>query len=459
MGNQQLLKVDNDFKPDDLVEHQEGSCISYVWRDQLEPHYELILPPQLKSKEIVLKFDRNKDAAFCVGIDKLYHRDYIGEEWAQGDRTPKNDATAIKVALVKYLNSNKVKVSVSSSEYMKCKKDQLRASFIETAKMVEEEGNFIFYYAGHSFTFEDTTSCILGTSDYIPNKKESGISGHDLVDWLNIAKCKANKVLLIFDCCSAKRLGEITVTKYTDGLNISKRLFAMCSSQAGEVTSSVDVLEHSIFTYFLLDHLKMPEFNIKNAIFETAYFCFSLSCLIVGYDVNTNDLYNGTFNPTLLVNSTPPNIGVNLRFGPRSTSPKPVVCLLKKFLPELVMEELHKATKNWMSFLIIEKALNYLSHKASSSEKLQKAIVSLLICSSAVLQYTHTNQDEKKFFLGNKNIFLQIAIAVSNKINFCELKNDHIILGLTNYIGLLRELRIDPSELHDLRKKISTENE
>ena len=293
MGDQPLIKIENYLKQHELVEHQEGSCIRYLWRDQLEHRYELILPTQLNSEETVMKFDYNKDAAFCVGIDKLYHQDYIGKKWAQEDRTPKNDATAIKVAFANYLNPNKVKVSISSSEYMKCKKDQLRDSFIETAKMVEEDGNFIFYYAGHGFTFEDTVSCILGTSDYNPSKKESEISEHDLVEWLNIAKCKANKVLLIFDCCSAKSLGE-TLTKYTDELNISKRFFAMCACQADEVASSVDALEHSIFTYFLLDHLKMPEFDIEKAIFETAHFCFSLSCLIVGYDVNTKELYHGT---------------------------------------------------------------------------------------------------------------------------------------------------------------------
>ena len=146
-----------------------------------------------------------------------------------------------------------------------------------------KNGNFIFYFAGYGFEWHDR--CVLVPADF--NKKgESGISGDELVQWLNDAKCKAKNVLFIFDCCYAGSLGE-TLTCHKR-LEFNSNLFAMCGCAAKEKLSSIGGLGHSIFTYFLLDYLNTSEYKgeikIEQAMDVIAELCFSFSCLVMVLD-------------------------------------------------------------------------------------------------------------------------------------------------------------------------------
>ena len=69
-------------------------------------------------------------------------------------------------------------------------------------------------------------------ADFNNEDEKFGISGDDLVDWLNVSQCKASNVLLIFDCCYAGNLGEGLV--YHNSLKITANLFAMCGCTSKE---------------------------------------------------------------------------------------------------------------------------------------------------------------------------------------------------------------------------------
>lgn len=77
-----------------------------------------------------------------------------------------------------------------------------------------------------------------------------------------------------------------------------------------------------------------------------------------------------------------------------------------------------------------------LTKKAKNLEtpNLQNCIVSVLFCSLAVLQSKH---DEGIMFLKTRNLFLQIALRVSDTISAYELTEDHVIIGLEDYMVVI----------------------
>ena len=138
----------------------------------------------------VSRFDHENNFAFCVGMDKC-----LTGEW---EEIITNDVKEMSTVLCTGLglNPNQVKVSLASvNGCMRTSKKGLRASFIECAKKVKENGNFIFYFAGHGYECGDR--CILSPTDFNKEHINSGISGDDLVTWLNFddARCKAHNLL------------------------------------------------------------------------------------------------------------------------------------------------------------------------------------------------------------------------------------------------------------------------
>ena len=407
-----------------------------------EPICAAISPKSIGS----LKIDNKKDFAFCVGIDELHHPVCAQEP---REEIVANDAIQMSIAFVNNLGltNEQVKISIASNESDDCTKHGLHTSFLACAEKVGENGNFIFYFAGHGFEWRNR--CVLMPADF--NKKgESGISGDELVQWLNDSKCKAKNVLFIFDCCYAGSLGE-TLTCH-NRLESNVNLFAMCGCAAKEKLSSIGGLEHSIFAFFLLEYLKKPEckgeIKIEQAIGYVAELCFILSSLIMIYDHKEKKLRHGTFTPRSFqriadirercVVCTPTTRGHN----------KDIEISLMNRFEQSVRERPHQMVQDWLQFTATTESLSILAKKVSSSKRLQKGIVSALLHSSALLQYIH--EDPGKSKLEKKNLFLQIAIRVSKEITFFNLKMDHMKIGLEHYIEAVKKLKINPSELYQL---------
>ena len=242
-----------------------------------------------------IRFDHNKDFAFCVGIDQQ-----LTDRTEQVDETINRDATEMQRTFLTTLglNPEQIKVSTASNACDDCTKKGLRDSFIKCAGKVKENGNFIFYFAGHGYELHDR--CILSPADFNKQDVSSGISGDDLINWVNIAECKASNVLFIFDCCYAGNLGELLTSD--ENLKTKANLYVMCGCAPKEKVTAISALRHSIFTYFLLDYLQAltcrGEINVRQAMEIISDLCFSFSCLIMIYD---GKLYCCTFTPALFI--------------------------------------------------------------------------------------------------------------------------------------------------------------
>lgn len=393
-----------------------------------------------------LKFT-NEDVAFCVGVDKLYHRDFVSrEERFRGENQIAPDARSMREAFISKLNlhDDKVNVSIASNSADDCTKQGLRASFLNIATLAKSNGNFIFYFAGHGFRVNG--KYVIAPSDYADGTESAGILGDDLVQWLNEADCKAKNVLFIFDCCYAGNLGE-SLKKYTKLKKPAYRLFAMCGCGSGEIISSVGALGHSIFTYFLLDHLKTSELNIAEAAPNIQKLCVSLSSLVIMYDNEKGKPYPGKFTPKLLA------LGIVERIILPKPEEKEVVALLTRLLPKTVSEQPHACAINWLRSSPVKDALLNLSDKAYYRDKLQTGIVSALLHSLAIIHYAYANEDGRKL-LKSRNLFLVVAIIVSKEISFCELTIKQIMTGLKHYIYVVEKFKIDSSYLHDLHTEM-----
>ena len=407
-----------------------------------EPTYAKILST---SSSDILKFDNKRDAAFCVGIDELHHPVYANEE---REKTVATDATEISKALVHILgfNPNQVKLSISSNPADTCTKEGLRISFMEYAKKVEPYGNFIFYFAGRGFECEGR--CLLVPSNF-DNEEKSGISGDDLVDWLNVSQCKASSVLLIFDCCYAGNLGERL--SYHNGLKIQANLFAMCGCASKEKTKAMSTLDHSVFTFFLIDYWTTSkyknEFKVQEAIHCISDLCFRFSSLILIFD-KEGKMHYGTFNPRVYYRDAYIHERCISNVLPQL---KEMTRTLYGWFEGDVRERPHQMVDDWLEFVITQVSQSVLARKAFSSEILKKAIMSASLHSAAFLHYVHEDGNGKGL-LETRNLFIQIAIRVSNKIAFFDLRTAHVMTGLEHYISAINRLKFSCVKLDDLHE-------
>ena len=422
--------------------------------DYLEQYAMITLPNS------VLEFDHKSSVALCVGIDKQLHSEYAHRSLGE---TVAKDAESIGEALITSLglNVDQVKVCISSAQPYDCTKMGLNALFVESAKKAKENGIFIFYFAGHGCLVTnghgnpDGDRCILVPADFSGKKEDLniGISGDDLLEWLHAAECKANHVLIIFDCCFAGNLGT-TLTSIDNALKIKPSLSVMCGCAAKEKCLSFTALRHSIFAYFLLHYLKshhcVGQFEVKQAMEDIAELCFSFSSLFVSYNHDTEELQPGKMNPMLLCRTSIDE--------PDCSRFESLVQLFERGRPKPVP---HEEVDKWLNSLIVQKSLEILHLKVSFSETMQDGIFYAMLYSAASIQYRHD-----KTSLENKNLFIVIAINVLGAIGCVypevNVTVSHLILGLEYYklpiqrAKLAGEMKFNMKFLDDLCSNMIT---
>ena len=395
-----------------------------------------------------LEFDYKKSVALCVGIDRQFHHQYASQSLGN---IVIRDAEAMGKAFIDSLglDDNQVKVRVPSSQPDDCKKSGVRTLFVESAKNVEESGIFIFYFAGHGFLVNGR--CVLAPADFAGKEDlTTGISGDDLVEWLYEAKCKANQVLVIMDCCYADDIG-ITLTSPDNMLIIKPTLFVMCGCAAREKCMSVDALGHSVFTYFFLRYLEKHkcrgEFAVKQAMQEIAELCLSLSSLLVSYDHEKGELQLREMHATLDRLDIQEDIecmdetdsGDHTRFGV-------LVQFFKEGQPKTYP---HQAVDSWLRSSAIHDSLCTLYTKVSFSEELHEGIFCSMLYSAASIQYGYD-----KTRLKERNLFIMIAISVIQAIGFAYPRVNatifHLISGLQHYSQPTLVGAVDRSSLNEL---------
>lgn len=413
----------------------------------------------------VLEFEHKKGVALCVGIDRQVHRQYAHKSLGN---TVANDAREMGEAFVTKLgfDPDRVKVRVSSAQRDNCTKNGVRALFVESAKMVEENGIFIFYFAGHGIYVksEYVRGCVLAPADFAGKEDlNSGISGNDLVEWLGVAECKSNHVLVILDCCYAGDLGTTLTSPdlFPDNmLKIKPGLYVMCGCAAREKCTSVGILRHSIFTYFFLDYFKrhqcLGKFAVKQAMEDITASCYNFSSLLVSYNHEVGELRYSEMNPTL---ST---LDVHIEDVKISTDTdvtdsfklEVVMDLFEKGRPKTAP---HSEVVKWLNSKTTQTALYVLHSKVTASEALQEAILSLMLYSAASIQYAHD-----KTHLQERNLYLMTVINVLAAIDFSYHDFNatifHLITGLQYYKEPAKGINTEPLEnlFSDMIKKART---
>ena len=450
-------RILNPFKEDKLNASKREPIYT---NDDSSEQYALITSPRTSPRD-VLEFNHDKSTALCIGINKRYHRKYAGKNNKSFEKTIARDAEAMGEAFVSILGLNRehVEIRISSTQRDDCTKKGVNALFVESAKMVEERGIFIFYFAGHGVMIGDR--CVLAPADFAGSEDlNSGISGNDLVEWLDVAECKADHVLIILDCCYAGNLGT-TLTSPGNMLKIKLSLFVMCGCAAREKCMSVDALEHTIFTYFFLHCLKthqckiqhqcMGQFAVKQAMEDITELCFNFSSLYLSYaDHNKGELQPRTMNPTLdRLDYREIEVGID-----EPDSPSRLESVIQLFELGRPKPAPHSEVVKWLKSPMIQNALFTLYSKDTFSETLHKAILSALLYSAASIQYIHD-----KTHLEERNLFLMMVINVLGAIGFAYPEVDinmfHLITGLKHYMQPMLFEGINIMFLHALLSEMA----
>ena len=279
-------------------------------------------------------------------------------------------------------------------------------------------------------------------------RKNNGISGNDLIEWLHIAECKARHVLFIFDCCHAGDLGT-ALTSPGNLVKIESGLFVMCRCAGKEECTSIGALRHSIFAYFFLDYLRrqhcMGRFEVKQAMKEITELCYSFSSLLVSYDEKERELQPHEIHPildALDVHVTDVNI-------PRDEPDSGRFALVFQFNERgQPKPSPHPKVEKWLTSHFLQNALSTLYSKATITEALQKAILSSLLYSASSIEYAYD-----KTHLGNRNHFLMTVTSVLGAIGYAYPEVNapifHLIAGLGHYREPAR-IRVDTKPLDDL---------
>jgi len=252
--------------------------------------------------------------------------------------------------------------------------------------------------------------CILIPSDF--GNPCLGVSGNDLIRWLQLSQCKASYVIFIFDCCHAGGLG----TNLTAPDNILKMpeapgIYAMCACSSIEECTAISALGHSIFTYFFLSYLERHKcegaFAITQAMKEITELCANFSSLIVTYNDELGSLFVSEMHPTLeALDLDVVDVCCDMN---ETDSPK--FGLLISLYDKLVKSRPHVQVDRWLRSPAVQKCLLTLTSKTSFTETLQEGVVCAMLYSVASIQL---KQDSTP--LTERNFFVTMTISVLGAI-------------------------------------------
>ncbi|GGF94122.1 caspase family protein [Paenibacillus aceti] len=137
---------------------------------------------------------------------------------------------------------------------------------------LSENDKFIFYYAGHGF-FDGGSNKITTWDTHQNNLRETTVSLNCIL-MESLRKSKCDKSLIFIDACASKIGEQLSSRELLIGMNTNefinfvhsgkyRGMFLSCSREEKSYSSSV--LEHGIWTYFLLKALRgeAPEAIIK----------------------------------------------------------------------------------------------------------------------------------------------------------------------------------------------------
>ena len=373
----------------------------------------------------VIEFDPLKSYAMCVGIDQQLTAEYssfnLGEVAAK-------DAGAMADSLVADagFQKDRVRTYTSTSKQRLCSKDALNTLFVDYASEVEEGGIFILYFSGHAITLkglDGKDECILAPADF-KGDINSSITSENIIEWLDTAKCKAEHVLIILDCCFAGGIGE----KIASSEHIKPTVHVICACSASEASLPMTALGNSFFSYFLLYAMKKyqpkGQFALDAMMEEVGELCQSFSSLLMHY---TKD---GVLKPKLIqpeVHSNSDDVDYDDNHNHNLNT---LFRLYDQKLPKKLY--LHQRALQWLKSSAVQGSLKTLFSLMPMPEFLYDSIFCALLYSVSSFQLAYDQSH-----LAERNLFITAAISVVSAIGYSnpevDITIDQLTLGLKYY--------------------------
>ena len=400
-----------------------GQSWTVIWDDVAEampdPHSSP-LPQQdyseqysvISTADSVLEYNPNRSYALCVGIDKQLDDRFSGKSLGY---IAAKDAISMGEALIADMGLPRERVDVYTSQDVPflCKKGALSTLFVNYARKVEEGGIFIFHFSGHGILISDTgdkSQWVLAPADF-SGDINTGISGNDLLRFLEISECRARHVLIILDCCYAGGVGR-QVASSENIMRVKPGVYVMCACAAREISLALAALGNSIFTFFLLhyfekDH-KKGRLEVKAVMTDVSEMCRCFSSLMLRY-TEKDGLRSAMMQPqvdtlavieigTLTIDDTDSNRFSLLFSLYDRTLPKP---------------SLHKAAEQWLKSSSVQDAIETLYTRMPLSLPLQDGVVCAMAYSMACL---HLENDRSHIV--ERNFIITVIILVLSAVGF-----------------------------------------
>lgn len=404
-----------------------------------------------------LKFEGVKSHGICIGIDISAQNDNI-----QGlDDTAAKSAMLVREAIagniIPHDQIHDYNLEKQPNLYTK---EALRELIKNSARKVEEEGIFIFYFAGHAFLHKNEWT--LAVANY--NDASTGITANDLMEWIVAAECKACHILVVLDCHCAGRIGEKLISQINGNsctrASHNQEVHVMCSCSTANVLPPVKILGGTIFSYFLSSTLRQQSsengFNIKSSMDKIAALCCSYSTLILNY---TDDLVpvqmqpsmDSSLNHKLWRPDKTANCASSKIPNDKSADEIDHSSLLDNLRDKSHrLPQLHSEVIDWLKSTEVQKSLKTLHSNALLPTPLLDGIFSALLYSVTCLhlKYDRTHIAERNLFIvAATEVILALEDSGHPKIN---LTKHQIKKGLDYYWLPLHLNRVQAEPIKEL---------
>lgn len=262
-------------------------------REQDERHSEIV-------EDEVVAFDPSESYAFCLGLDKQ-----AGEGTASLGKLVERDCRGLGECISRSFGipEANVKVIMSSDAPNRLVSVQGVATLlVEAAWKVGPNGVLIFAFFGHGVQLanDQFTLALVNHSKTSPDY----IIANDLVKLiLNDAKFKGRRVLLVLDCCLAGGIPQ----KLMQDKNARRVFRAIAACNSYESSIQLLPLQHSVFTYFLLEALQCQpnaqgELHLKPVYDHIHTACMALSSLFIRYNPKEKSTDGIRMSPRVFAN-------------------------------------------------------------------------------------------------------------------------------------------------------------
>ena len=403
----------------------------------------------IASADAVLEFDPNRSYAVCVGIDRQL--DYRFSNKSLGYIAAK-DAISMGEAFIADMGLQRDRVNVytaQDAEFL-CKKGALSTLFVNYAKKVEEGGIFMFHFSGHGILIKgDKSEWVLAPADF-SGDSHTGISGEDLLQLIEISKCRARHVLIILDCCYAGGIVR-NVASWDNVLKVKPGVYVMCACAAKEISLALTALGNSIFTFFLLHYFEKSHskgrLDVTTVMADVSEMCRSFSTLMLRY-TEDGGLKPATMHPRLDI-LTVMEIGTVSADEMDGSRFSLLFSLYDRKLLKNSKPSLHKVALLWLKCSPVQDAIDMLYTRMPLSLPLQDGIVCAMMYSMACLhlQYDRTHIVERNFII---TVIVSVLSAVGFKIPDINIPLTSLKMALKYYYKPIYTLGIPAEPLAQL---------